>query len=213
MPAFRLPLSGNVTQSINPWTMLFNPVGSQVGLVNIDLGQSSGPAQKFCNSLWSGALAAEPVKRSEARVQGFVLADDHHVRRRVEPDVVGHLAADLGDIACAIRLAVVLHDPVGALVEALRARLVVDFINALGDLLTAADQRRSVLAHVIGFFAVRLRYREYPGAEDRVIGLRRPRRVGAGTVRQDRENEGEQGGSQRVLRDPGTRRVEDTLKI
>ena len=44
MPAFRLPLSGNVTQSINPWTMLFNPVGSQVGLVNIELGQSSQPA-------------------------------------------------------------------------------------------------------------------------------------------------------------------------
>jgi hypothetical protein len=43
MPAFRLPLSGNVTQSINPWTMLFNPVGSQVGLVNIELGQSSQP--------------------------------------------------------------------------------------------------------------------------------------------------------------------------
>ena len=44
MPAFRLPLSGNVTQSINPWTWLFNPVGSQIGLVNIELGQSSNPA-------------------------------------------------------------------------------------------------------------------------------------------------------------------------
>ncbi len=44
MPIFRLPLSGNVTQSINPWTWLFNPVGSQVGLVNIELGQSSDPA-------------------------------------------------------------------------------------------------------------------------------------------------------------------------
>jgi len=43
MPSFRLPLSGNVTQSINPWTMLFNPVGSQVGLVNIELGQSTRP--------------------------------------------------------------------------------------------------------------------------------------------------------------------------
>ncbi len=43
MPAFRLPLSGNVTQSINPWTWFFNPVGSQVGLVNIELGQSSNP--------------------------------------------------------------------------------------------------------------------------------------------------------------------------
>src|ERR1700704_2111381 len=44
MPAFRLPLSGNLTQSINPWTWFFNPVGSQVGLVNIELGQSSNPA-------------------------------------------------------------------------------------------------------------------------------------------------------------------------
>jgi len=44
MPAFRLSLSGNLTQSINPWTWFFNPVGSQVGLVNIELGQSSNPA-------------------------------------------------------------------------------------------------------------------------------------------------------------------------
>jgi hypothetical protein len=44
MPMFRLPLSGNVTQSINPWTWFFNPVGSQIGLVNIELGQSSNPA-------------------------------------------------------------------------------------------------------------------------------------------------------------------------
>jgi hypothetical protein len=44
MPVFRLPLSGNVTQSINPWTWFFNPVGSQIGLVNIDLGESTNPA-------------------------------------------------------------------------------------------------------------------------------------------------------------------------
>jgi hypothetical protein len=43
MSTFRLPLSGNVTQSINPWNMLFNPVGSQIGLVNIDMGESSQP--------------------------------------------------------------------------------------------------------------------------------------------------------------------------
>jgi hypothetical protein len=43
MPVFRLPLSGNVTQSINPWTWLFNPMGSQVGLINIALGKSSDP--------------------------------------------------------------------------------------------------------------------------------------------------------------------------
>lgn len=44
MPIFRLPLSGNVTQSINPWTWFFAPSGGQFGLVNIELGQSSNPA-------------------------------------------------------------------------------------------------------------------------------------------------------------------------
>jgi hypothetical protein len=37
-------VSGNVTQSINSWTWFFNPIGSQVGLANIELGQSSNPA-------------------------------------------------------------------------------------------------------------------------------------------------------------------------
>jgi hypothetical protein len=44
MPTFKLPLSGDVVQSINPWTAFFNPVGSQFGLININLGQSSAPA-------------------------------------------------------------------------------------------------------------------------------------------------------------------------
>ena len=43
MPDFRLPLSGNVTQSINPWTWLFNSVGGQFGMININLGASSDP--------------------------------------------------------------------------------------------------------------------------------------------------------------------------
>ena len=43
MQMFRFPLSGNVAQTINPWNWIFNPVGSQVGLVNIELGPSSNP--------------------------------------------------------------------------------------------------------------------------------------------------------------------------
>jgi hypothetical protein len=43
MPVFKLPLSGDVVQSINPWTMLFQPQGGQWGLININLGQSSAP--------------------------------------------------------------------------------------------------------------------------------------------------------------------------
>ena len=43
MPDFKLPLSGDVTQTINPVSMFFNPVGSQIGLININLGTSSEP--------------------------------------------------------------------------------------------------------------------------------------------------------------------------
>jgi len=43
MPVFKLPLSGDVVQSINPITSFFSPAGSQLGLVNITVGQSSAP--------------------------------------------------------------------------------------------------------------------------------------------------------------------------
>ena len=49
MPPFRLslnpsraPFSGDVTQTINPWTWMSQFVGNQFGL-NINLGQSSAP--------------------------------------------------------------------------------------------------------------------------------------------------------------------------
>ena len=43
MPDFKLPLSGDVTQAINPWTWVYRWVGGQFGLVNINLGQSANP--------------------------------------------------------------------------------------------------------------------------------------------------------------------------
>jgi hypothetical protein len=43
MSEFRLPLSGNVNQTINPWTWMFSSVGSQFGLINVNMGQSSDP--------------------------------------------------------------------------------------------------------------------------------------------------------------------------
>src|SRR5262245_55549011 len=44
MPTFKLPLSGDVVQAINPWTAFMSPIGSQVGLFNVRIGQSSEPA-------------------------------------------------------------------------------------------------------------------------------------------------------------------------
>jgi hypothetical protein len=44
MPTFKLPLSGDVVQSISPWTAFLSPIGNQYGLVNVTIGQSSEPA-------------------------------------------------------------------------------------------------------------------------------------------------------------------------
>lgn len=44
MPDFRLPLSGDVIQAINPWQWMWNASGGQYGIVNINLGQSADPA-------------------------------------------------------------------------------------------------------------------------------------------------------------------------
>ncbi|RYF38006.1 MAG: hypothetical protein EOO25_18135 [Comamonadaceae bacterium] len=44
MPYFKLPLSGDVVQAINPWNWFFKSDGGQFGLVNINLGKSADPA-------------------------------------------------------------------------------------------------------------------------------------------------------------------------
>ena len=47
MPAFtptvKWPFSGDVSQIIAPWTSWFSAFGSQIGLININLGRSSAP--------------------------------------------------------------------------------------------------------------------------------------------------------------------------
>ncbi len=43
MPTLKLPLSGDVSQTINPWTWMIKTVGGQFGLVNINFGKSSDP--------------------------------------------------------------------------------------------------------------------------------------------------------------------------
>ncbi len=43
MPDVRLPLSGNVTQSINPWTWFFNPVDSPFSVITVNMGSSANP--------------------------------------------------------------------------------------------------------------------------------------------------------------------------
>ena len=44
MPSFNLPLSGDVTQSINPFSWFMNAMGSQFGFININMTRSTNPA-------------------------------------------------------------------------------------------------------------------------------------------------------------------------
>ena len=46
MPDFKLPLSGDVIQAINPWNWVFTSQNSQIGLVNINMGKSADPAME-----------------------------------------------------------------------------------------------------------------------------------------------------------------------
>ena len=99
MPAFRLPLSGNVTQSINPWTMLFNPVGSQVGLVNIDLGQSSQPEveQEVLNDV---ASYGKQIGRIE---DALVVLLDHFNPKRPLTDQEQQAIDDLRELVAQVQ--------------------------------------------------------------------------------------------------------------
>jgi len=41
--ALAMPLSGNVDQVLDPWTLMLSIAGNQFGLININLGKSSDP--------------------------------------------------------------------------------------------------------------------------------------------------------------------------
>jgi len=55
MPELRLPLSGDVSQTINPWTWYFPFTGNQFGLLNVSLGNAGDPAveQKILDDVGS----------------------------------------------------------------------------------------------------------------------------------------------------------------
>jgi hypothetical protein len=99
MQMFRFPLSGNVTQTINPWNWLFNPVGSQVGLVNIELGPSSNPPVEE-EVLTSVASYGKQLGRIED-VLGVLLAHFHPAKKLTakEQGAIDDLKSLMNDIA------------------------------------------------------------------------------------------------------------------
>jgi hypothetical protein len=101
MPMFRLPLSGNVaqsispTQSINPWTLLFNPVNGLFGLINVNLGSSGDPQteQAVLEDVGSyGRIDRVPADslnpKEKAAIDGLRLQLDEVDREKAKRSVV-----------------------------------------------------------------------------------------------------------------------------
>ena len=84
-PEFRLPLSGNVTQTINPWNWVFNPT------FNVSLGTSSDPEaeQRILEDVGSygkqlGRIGdALRVLLAHVKLQGLSQAEDDAIKQLI----------------------------------------------------------------------------------------------------------------------------------
>jgi hypothetical protein len=94
MPTFKLPLSGDVVQSINPFTAFMT--GGQFGLININLGQSSEPdvEQEVLSDV--ATYGKQLGRIGDALI---VLLSHIHPRNEHEADVIKALDDMLEDIA------------------------------------------------------------------------------------------------------------------
>jgi hypothetical protein len=94
MPVFKLPLSGNVVQSINPFTSFMT--GGQLGLINIDIGQSTEPKVEQ-DVLTDVASYGKQLGRIGDAL--LVLLSHIEPRNKRESDVIDALEDMLEDIA------------------------------------------------------------------------------------------------------------------
>jgi hypothetical protein len=94
MPVFKLPLSGNVVQSINPFTSFMT--GGQFGLINIDIGQSTDP-QVEQDVLTDVASYGKQLGRIGDALA--VLLSHFEPHNKHEADVIAALDEMLNDIA------------------------------------------------------------------------------------------------------------------
>ena len=99
MPTFKLPLSGDVVQSISPWTAFMSPIGSQFGLVNITVGQSSDPSVE-ADVLSDVASYGKQLGRiGDALAVLLAHFHPHEPLTKVETDAIDDLKTMLAGIA------------------------------------------------------------------------------------------------------------------
>ena len=95
--AFNAPLSGDVTQTINPWTWVFALQGAQIGLFNINLGTSSNPQVEHRILDEVGSYGRQLGRISEALE---VLTDqlDRSALKPAERDAIDAFRGQMADI-------------------------------------------------------------------------------------------------------------------
>jgi hypothetical protein len=94
MPAFKLPLSGDVVQSINPFTAFMT--GGQFGLININLGQSSEPKVEEDVLSDVASYGKQLGRIGDALI---VLLAHFHPHNKAEKDAIDAVKEMLNDIA------------------------------------------------------------------------------------------------------------------
>ena len=99
MPDFKLPLSGDVSQSFGWWTGFLNSIGNQFSLISLNLGKSSDPKVEE-DILSDVASYGKQLGRIEDALA--VLLDHFHPSRaltQAEEKAISDLKRMLDDIA------------------------------------------------------------------------------------------------------------------
>jgi hypothetical protein len=82
MSLFKLPLSGDVSQQISPFSNWFSGAGNQYGLINITVGQSSAPEVEADALIRVGSYGMQIGKITDALI---VLLDHFHPVKELTP--------------------------------------------------------------------------------------------------------------------------------
>lgn len=106
MAIFKLPLSGNINQKINPWSWFTEITNGQLGLVNINLGRSSAPEieQEILENVGSyGRQLGKVCDAMRVLVRHIPADTDLNEEERKALDSFSRMAADIDDVKESVR--------------------------------------------------------------------------------------------------------------
>jgi hypothetical protein len=99
MAVFKLPLSGDVVQNISPFTAFMSPIGSQFGLINVTLGESSSPGVEGEVLSEIGTYGKQLGKIGDALIVLLAHMPDQAALDHTEKEAIAELKEMLDEIA------------------------------------------------------------------------------------------------------------------